>query len=111
MSDQAAIARAIKVANENNGGIIDHGTARAIASGYSDNNTYSFVSTGNFVESDDPDDVASDALMRDFIRGVDSATLESNADELNALRAYLEYRDDMEMYGPVDGWSNMWVSA
>ncbi|MFJ2176421.1 hypothetical protein ACIOHE_26460 [Streptomyces sp. NPDC087851] len=101
-NDERAIARAIAALGE--GETIDHGTARAIASGYSDFRTAHFVSTG-YMRGQGDAQWHMDALRR----GVDARTLKNDADALNALEAYLTEREAAGEIGRVDGWSDMWV--
>jgi hypothetical protein len=100
-SDSQAISRAISALGE--GQTIDHGTARAIASGYNDYRTAHFVSTGYMPQGD------AAWLMEAVKRGVDAATLESDAAALEALEAYLQERESTGDTGRIDGWSDMWV--
>jgi hypothetical protein len=100
-SDTQAISRAISALGE--GQTIDHGTARAIASGYSEPGTIAFVSMGALIRDDVED------FMSCVTRGVDAQTLESDAAALNALEAYIADRYDSSDTGRVDGWSDMWA--
>jgi hypothetical protein len=96
--DASAITRAINALGK--GEIIDHGTARAIASGYNDHRTAHFVTTGYMPQGD------AQWLMDAIERGVDTSIFRR---ELVALRAYLTDREESGDTGRVDGWSDMWV--
>lgn len=104
-SDERAVARAIEALSD--GEIIDHGTARTIASWFNDGGDttiYSFVSTGAIHESDP------EALMCALKRGVDARTLTNAADALCALERHVYDRAEYDDCGPVVGWSDMWVT-
>jgi hypothetical protein len=98
--DDTAIARALNALGE--GEIIDHGTARAIASQYNDYRTAHFVNTGYIPQG-------AQWLMSAIRRGVSPADLKQGADALNALTAYLVSREESHDTGRVPGWSDMWV--
>ncbi|MGW2513640.1 hypothetical protein ACWC0A_30450 [Streptomyces scopuliridis] len=106
-SDERAIARAIEALAD--GETIDHGTARAIAAGFTDGGdtvNYSFVSTGAMpTDSDTP---GADVL-HSLYRGVDAQTLSASNEALLALDYYLEDREAAGDTDRVDGWSDMWV--
>lgn len=100
-NDERAVARAIEALSD--GETIDHGTARAIASGYNDYRTAHFVSTGYMPQSD------AQWLMDALRRGVDAQTLKRDSEALTALMAYLLEREESGDTGRVPGWSDMWV--
>ncbi|WP_413114819.1 hypothetical protein ACK1X7_07380 [Streptomyces sp. CY1] len=102
MSDKQMIKDAVKAARQR-GGVIDHGTARAIASGYNDYRTAHFVNTGYMPRGD------AMWLMDAVRRGVDVQTLENDRAALEALCGYLLHRQGAGDTGRVPGWSGMWV--
>ncbi|MGV9850436.1 hypothetical protein ACWDWU_16955 [Streptomyces sp. NPDC003442] len=102
MSDEQMIKDAVKAARQR-GGVIDHGTARAIASGYNDYRTAHFVNTGYMPRGD------AMWLMDAIRRGVDAQTLENDREALEALCGYLLQRQGKGDTGRVPGWSGMWV--
>lgn len=102
MKDEQMIKDAVKAARQR-GEVIDHGTARAIASGYNDYRTAHFVNTGYMPKGD------ALWLMDAIRRGVDAETLESDRPALDALCAYLLHRQGTGDTGRVHGWSDMWV--
>ncbi|KUJ70812.1 hypothetical protein ACZ90_00385 [Streptomyces albus subsp. albus] len=102
MNDEQKIKYAVKAAQQR-GEVIDHGTARAIASRYNDYRTGHFVTTGYMSQGN------AMWLMNALKRGVDAQTLERDRAALDALCGYLLRRQAKGETGRVDGWSGMWV--
>jgi hypothetical protein len=104
-SDDTAILRVLNALSE--GEIIDHGTARAIASQYNEPGVCeSFVSTGAIPSGEEGD---SSTLIYALFEG----TAEHPDYGLRAARALEEYIEDRFEAGdcaPVPGWSGMWVT-
>lgn len=107
-NDDRAVARVLEGLN---GGLIDHGTARAIAAGYNDHDTAQFVTTGGIPTYDDDDadgiDGPAEWLMDAIRHGVDSATLKREEASLAALHDYLSERVGNGETDAVVGWVSM----
>lgn len=102
-SDARAIARAVNLAC----GVeeIDHGTARAVASGYNKPGIVAqFVTTGAIR----PDATTLWRAVTDDCRLYQSATREERA-ALDALGTYLLHREHEDGGRAVPGWAQMWV--
>lgn len=105
-NDDRAILRVLDGLAE--GQIIDHGTARTIASQYNEPGICeSFVSTGAIPsgESDGPD---SFSLIYALFDGT-AEHPEYGLRAAKALEEYIEDRSEAGEFAPVDGWSGMWV--
>jgi hypothetical protein len=103
-SDDRAIARVLDALSE--GEIIDHGTARAIAAQYNEPGVCeSFVSTGAMpTDDDDPANTLIYALFDGTAEHPDYGLRGAKA-----VEAYINDRAENGDYGPVEGWSDMWV--
>lgn len=106
-SDERAVARVLAALGD--GETIDHGTARTIASWFTDGAdtvNYAFVSTGTMPSDTETPGVD---ILHTMYRGVDQATRDANNDALLALDYYLEEREASGDLGRIPGWSDMWV--
>lgn len=96
-SDEKAVKRELERLGDDY--VIDHGTARTIASWFNDFSTAPFVTTGVMYDT-------VDVMMSDIKRGCDIPSWEA---EFNALEAYLFLRAEFGETGKVWAWSEMWV--
>lgn len=106
-NDDRAILRVLGALSE--GEIIDHGTARAIATGYNEPGICeSFVSTGA-IPSGENGGADSFTLIYALFEGT-AAHPDYGLRAAKALEEYIEDRNEAGDFGPVPGWSGMWVS-
>jgi hypothetical protein len=106
-NDDRAILRVLDALGD--GEIIDHGTARAVASQYNEPGICeSFVSTGSIPSGEDG---GADSFT--LIYALFDGTAEHPEYGLRAAKAleeYIEDRNEAGDFAPVPGWSDMWVT-